>query len=133
MPLAFCSYQTTHGTVSFLPVNAKSGSTPSRVGSMFSGVSPVSDDASAPGAKRLTPVCCQQNVLTLVPPPGWLRWQSVCLMAREAKIWFFAASEDRRRDAPAAERRRHEASGEVEVRVLLHSPRTPVPARPSPP
>src|SRR3954449_4931141 len=92
MPLAFCSYQTTHGTVSLAPVNAKSGSMPSRVGSMFSVGSPVADDASAPGSRRLTPVCCQQNVLTLVPPPGALRWQSVCLMPRDAKIWFFAAS-----------------------------------------
>ena len=31
-----CSYQTTHGTVSLGPVNAMSGSMPSRVGSMFS-------------------------------------------------------------------------------------------------
>src|SRR4051794_36696485 len=92
MPLAFCSYQTTHGTVSFLAVKAKSGSTPSRVGSMFSVGSPVADGARAPGSRRLRPVCCQQDVLTLVPPPGWLRWQSVCLMPREAKIWFLAAS-----------------------------------------
>src|SRR4051794_18468968 len=92
MPLAFCSYQTTHGTVSFLAVKAKSGSTPSRVGSMFSVGSPVADGARAPGSRRLRPVCCQQDVLTLVPPPGWLRWQSVCLMPREAKISFFAAS-----------------------------------------
>src|SRR3954447_5225583 len=92
MPLAFCSYQTTHGTVSLVSVKAKSGSTPLRVRSTFSVGPPVADDVSAPGAKRLTPVCCQQNVLTLEPPPGALRWQSVCLMARDAKIWFFAVS-----------------------------------------
>ena len=50
MPLAFCSYQTTHGTVSVLPVKAKSGSMPSRVGSMFSVGSPVVDGAGAPGS-----------------------------------------------------------------------------------
>src|SRR4051812_3932054 len=92
MPLAFCSYQTTHGTVSFLPVKAKSGSTPSRVGSMLSVGSPVADEAGSAGLTRLTPVCCQQKELTLVPPPGALAEQSVCLIPREAKIWSFAAS-----------------------------------------
>ena len=38
------------------------------------------------------PVCCQQKLLTLVPPPGALAEQSVCLIPREAKIWFLAAS-----------------------------------------
>ena len=92
MPLAFCSYQTTHGTVSALPVKAKSGSMPSRVGSMLRVGSPVADEAGAPGLRRLAPVCCQQNALTLVPPPGALVEQSVCLIPREAKIWFLAAS-----------------------------------------
>ena len=55
-PLAFCSYQTTHGTESFGPVNAMSGSIPSRVRSTFS-------DGSPP--RRSTPTCCQQN-----PPTG---------------------------------------------------------------
>src|SRR3954453_8021719 len=91
MPLAPCSYQTIHGTVSRLPVKAKSGSMPSRVGSTFS------DGSSAAGVgaaalRRLTPVCRQQNWLTLVPPPGWLAAQRVCLIAREAKIWFLAAA-----------------------------------------
>src|SRR5919199_6075492 len=92
MPLAFCSYQTTQGTVSLVPVKAKSGSTPSRVGSMFSVGSPVGDGARAPAFSRLVPVCCQQNVLTLVPPPGWFAEQSVFLIPRDAKIWFLAAA-----------------------------------------
>src|SRR6185436_15241684 len=92
MPDAFCSYQTTHGTVSLLPVKAKSGSMPSRVGSMLRVGSPVADEAGVAGFRRLMPVCCQQNVLTLVPPPGALAEQSVCLIPREAKIWFSAAS-----------------------------------------
>ena len=92
MPLASCSYQTTHGTVSAVPVNAKSGSMPSRVGSMLRVGSPVADEAGAPGLRRLAPVCCQQNALTLVPPPGALVEQSVCLMPRETKIWCSAAS-----------------------------------------
>src|SRR4051794_34824598 len=92
MPLAFCSYQTTHGTVSWPPVKAKSGSTPSRVGSMLRVGSPVAEEARAPGFRRLLPVCCQQNELTLVPPPGRLAEQSVCLIPREAKIWFLAAA-----------------------------------------
>src|SRR3954471_300564 len=92
MPLAFCSYQTTHGTVSFLPVKAKSGSTPSRVGSTFSVGSPAAEGVRAPAFRRFMPVCCQQHALTLVPPPGWLAVQSVCLIPREAKIWFLAAA-----------------------------------------
>ncbi len=50
VPLPF-SYQTIHGTPSFTPVNAMSGSTPSRVVSTFRlGSSPT----------RGIPVCCQQ-------------------------------------------------------------------------
>src|SRR5262249_10633550 len=49
------SYQTTHGTESFAPVNAMSGSTPLRVLSTFRlGSSPV-------GPTRGKPVCCQQK------------------------------------------------------------------------
>src|SRR3954465_11187138 len=92
MPLAFCSYQTTHGTVSFLPVKGKSGSCPSRVGSTLRVGSPVAEDVSAPAFRRFVPVCCQQNELTLVPPPGWLAVQSVCLIPREAEVWFLAAA-----------------------------------------
>src|SRR4051794_36699945 len=85
---SFCSYQTTHGTVSLGPVNAKSGSMPSRVGSMFrvGSVAPV--EVAAPLVVRSMPVCCQQNAPTLVPPPGLLVEQSVCLIAPEAKIWL---------------------------------------------
>ena len=54
--LAFCSYQTTQGTESFGPVNAMSGSMPSRVRSTFSDGSPPS---------RSTPTCWKQN-----PPTG---------------------------------------------------------------
>ena len=52
-PLASCSYQTTHGTVSFGPVKAMSGSTPSRVGSMFSVGSPVALTGRRVGVQAL--------------------------------------------------------------------------------
>src|SRR3954452_121656 len=84
------SYQTVHGTWSSEPVNAMSGSMPLRVRSMFS------DGSSLPAgsfeSSRLMPVCCQQNLLTLVPPPGSLAEQSVCLIPRETKIWSGDAS-----------------------------------------
>src|SRR6185436_7450950 len=83
--LSSTSYQVTHGTVSLGPVNAMSGSMPLRVGSTLSvGSSPGS---SASAFRRPLPTCCQQKLLTLVPPPGWLSEQSVCLIARETKIW----------------------------------------------
>src|SRR3954451_4202874 len=65
---------------------------PSRVGSMSRLGSPVADEAGAAGFRRLAPVCCQQKPLTLVPPPGRLAEQSVCLIPREAKIWYLAAA-----------------------------------------
>ena len=59
---------------------------PSRVGSTLSVGSVAPVGAAAPLVMRLTPVCCQQNWLTLVPPPGALAEQSVFLIPRETKI-----------------------------------------------
>src|SRR5690348_11023452 len=57
------SYQGTHATVSFGPVNAMSGSTPLRLASTFSDGSPV-DEEPPFGSRRSDPTCCQQNRLT---------------------------------------------------------------------
>src|SRR5690242_20507825 len=62
VPVPFCSYHTTHGTESLLPVKAMSGSTPSRVVSTFS-------DGSAPS--RSTPTCWKQKPpIAGMSPPG---------------------------------------------------------------
>src|SRR5438552_4630745 len=66
------SYQTTHATVSFGPVNAMSGSTPERVGSMLSVGSPLSDGRGPLGFSRSIPTCCQQNPFTSTPPVGFV-------------------------------------------------------------
>src|SRR6266481_430510 len=66
------SYQTTHATVSFGPVNAMSGSTPERVGSMLSVGSPLSDGSGPLGFSRSRPTCCQQNPFTSIPPTGFV-------------------------------------------------------------
>src|SRR5437867_5821962 len=66
------SYQTTHATVSFGPVNAMSGSTPERVGSMLSVGSPLSDGRGPLGFSRSIPTCCQQNPLSSTPPVGFV-------------------------------------------------------------
>src|SRR5437867_2910870 len=66
------SYQTTHATVSFGPVNAMSGSTPERVGSMLSVGSPESDGIGPLGFSRSSPTCCQQNPFTSIPPVGFV-------------------------------------------------------------
>src|SRR4051812_23622297 len=88
------SYQTVHGTWSSEPVNAMSGSMPSRVRSMFSDGSSL--PAGSRESRRLMPVCCQQNFATLVPPPGSWAEQSTGdvapLMPRETKIWSLDAS-----------------------------------------
>src|SRR4051794_23440074 len=76
-PLLSFSYQTTQGTASPGPVNAKSGSTPLRLGSMLSVGSPAGSGAELVLARRSRPTCCQQNVLTLAladglrPVHGW--------------------------------------------------------------
>src|SRR5437867_8338817 len=72
MPVGSSSYQTTHATVSFGPVNAMSGSTPERVGSMLSVGSPVSDGRGPLGFSRSIPTCCQQNPFTSTPPVGFV-------------------------------------------------------------
>ena len=65
------SYQTTHTTVSFLPVKAMSGSTPARVGSMFSVGSIVSSGGvDWPEGRRSSPTCCQQKPFTLFAADG---------------------------------------------------------------
>src|SRR4029077_3245375 len=64
------SYQTLQATVSFAPVNAMSGSWPSRVGSMLSEGSPEVDGLGDAGSSRSSPTCCQQKPFTLFPPAG---------------------------------------------------------------
>ena len=64
------SYQTVHTTVSSLPVNAMSGSTPARVGSMLSVGSTVSSGAAWPEARRSMPTCCQQKPFRLFAADG---------------------------------------------------------------
>src|SRR5258706_10014588 len=86
------SYHTTHATVSFGPVNAMSGSTPARVGSMLSVGSPLADGTGPVGFSRSRPTCCQQKPLTSIPPVGFVRaGQAVpgtaCLSAFATKIW----------------------------------------------
>src|SRR5262245_65503521 len=66
------SYQTTHATVSFGPVNGMSGSTPARVGSTLSVGSPESDGSGPLGFSRSSPTCCQQNPFTSIPPVGFV-------------------------------------------------------------
>src|SRR4029077_5436571 len=56
--------------VSLGPVNAMSGSTPERVGSMLSVGSPDSDGTGPVGFSRSSPTCCQQNPFTSTPPTG---------------------------------------------------------------
>ena len=86
------SYHTTHGTVSPAPVKAKSGLTPSRLGSMFSDGSPLALKSSDEASTRLRPTCCQQKLETLWLALGVKPVQSLCLTARETKIWFLAAA-----------------------------------------
>src|SRR5262249_4256524 len=66
------SSHTTHATVSFGPVNAMSGSTPERVGSMLSVGSPLSDGIGPVGFSRSSPTCCQQKPFTSIPPVGFV-------------------------------------------------------------
>src|SRR3954452_4390987 len=65
---------------------------PSRVGSMSRLGARGAGEAGGAGSRRLARVCCQQKPLTLVQPPGRLAEQSVCLIPREAKIWYLAAA-----------------------------------------
>ena len=64
--------------MSFAPVNAMSGSTPLRLGSMLSVGSPVADEPPS-FASRSRPTCCQQNAATeaasdgLKPLQAWLQ------------------------------------------------------------
>ena len=76
-----CSYQTTHGTVSDGPVNASSGSIPSRVGSMLRVGSPVVEDAPVVGSMRSSPTCSQQKPLTVRAPFAGLPPHGVALVA----------------------------------------------------
>src|SRR5262249_47495197 len=87
-PLASSSYQTVHGTVSFGPVNAMSGATLFRVGSMFNVWLPVEDDGSEVALSRLRPTTWKQKLLTGAKPPG----QVACTRPREAKIWNLPAA-----------------------------------------
>src|SRR5450755_1574740 len=97
-PLAFCSYHTTHGTVSLAPVNAMSGSTPSREGSTFiDGSLVVAGTPPVPGSSRSMPTCWKQNPPFAPEPAGGLIGlapsfgQVVPLMGFTAllvKIWF---------------------------------------------
>src|SRR5437016_12156934 len=85
------SYQTTPATVSFGPVNAMSGSTPERVGSMLSVGSPLSDGSGPLGFSRSSPTCCQQNPFTSTPPTGFVPTGhafpgTACFTAFAAKI-----------------------------------------------
>src|SRR5262245_15548400 len=90
MLLGSFSYHMTQATVSFAPVNAMSGSTPLRLGSMLSVGSPVADEPPS-FASRSRPTCCQQNALTLdaddglKPLHGCL--SAACLTPLETKIW----------------------------------------------
>src|SRR4051794_3743963 len=72
------SYHTAHGTVSLGPVNAMSGASLSRLGSMFSD---GSWGPPWPESRRLTPVWIQQNL------PRLPQCTSASLAARETKIW----------------------------------------------
>jgi hypothetical protein len=85
VPVASFSYQTTHGTESCAPVKAMSGSTPLRVGSMFS------VGSALPAGNRSIPVCCQQKPPrgALAVPPGVTPKQLVepGPMGRSTKIW----------------------------------------------
>src|SRR6266516_8185076 len=70
IPVGSSSYQTTQATVSSLPVKAKSGSTPERVGSMLSVGSPLSSGVGEVGSSRSRPTCCQQKPFSLFSPAG---------------------------------------------------------------
>src|SRR5262245_6784187 len=92
IPLGSSSYQTTHATVSFGPVNAMSGSTPERVGSMLSVGSPVSSGVGEAGSSRPRPTCCQQNPFWLLAPAGFVpsghgASAAACFKAFTTKIW----------------------------------------------
>ena len=91
MPLAFSSYHTVHGTVSLGPVNAMSGTSLFRVGSMLSVGSPAAD-VSDVALSRLMPVCWKQKLFTGVPLPGVTPAQVAAPeMPRDTKIWNLAA------------------------------------------
>src|SRR5205085_43731 len=83
------SYQTTHGTESFAPVKAMSGSTPLREGST------LRLGSWKPAPARGSPTCCQQKppiAGTLPPtgtPAGFTPLQSVLPgpIGRTVKIW----------------------------------------------
>src|SRR5262245_9077371 len=87
IPLGSSSYQTVHGTLSLGPVNAMSGATLLRVGSMLRLGSPVADDVGEVGLSRFRPVCWKQKPLTAAPPGGVTPVQLVAGMPRETKIW----------------------------------------------
>src|SRR4051812_33896529 len=88
-PASF-SYQTVQATVSPGPVNAMSGSTPLRLGSMFRLGSPVASEPPF-SARRSRPTCCQQKFETLLPADGLKPAQgafaAACLTPLETKIW----------------------------------------------
>ena len=90
MLLASFSYQTVQATLSLGPVNAMSGSTPLRLGSMLSVGSPVADEPPSL-ARRSRPTCCQQKLLTLLLADGLKpvhgAFAAACLTPLETKIW----------------------------------------------
>jgi hypothetical protein len=73
-----------------------SGSSPSRVGSMFSVGSTVPSGPVWPEARRSRPTCCQQNPFTLLPPDGLKPVHGVsaacCFTPFDTKIWLGEAS-----------------------------------------
>ena len=76
--------------MSFAPVNAMSGSTPLRLGSMLSVGSPVADEPPF-FSSRSRPTCCQQNAATEAASDGLKPLQAcfsaACLTPLETKIW----------------------------------------------
>ena len=76
--------------MSFAPVNAMSGSTPLRLGSMLSVGSPVAEEPPF-FSSRSRPTCCQQNAATEAASDGLKPLQAcfsaACLTPLETKIW----------------------------------------------
>src|SRR5262249_34682590 len=95
-PVGPSSYQTVQATVSFAPVNAMSGASPSRVGSTFSVGSPAVDGLGDAGSRRWSPTCCQQKPFTLLPPAGLKPAQAppviACLTPSARSVWAGGAS-----------------------------------------
>src|SRR5262249_30781109 len=89
-PLFFFSLHRGHAAVSLAPVTASPGSTPLRLGSTLSVGSPVVDEPPFL-ARRSSPTCCQQKLLTLLFADGLKpvhgAFGAACLTPLETKIW----------------------------------------------